>query len=934
MDDGTPCAGGTCFAGCLTGAFSGCIDDSSCRAGGVDIINGCVDPMANRGEIPNHAASAPSPWAVTRGDPHYKTFDKKRFDFQGCGTYWLIHDPINSFFLQSRQYGTERWIPGASLNGQIALQIEDHVLSFSARTDSSDVLYQINNEIMSNDVGTTIIPNEGSGTGPIVIKRTRRGPGTTAEKFLIEWNCNKVRIKALEMSGNPLGTPQRFFNVAVQLAPYMYGDFSGLLGTWTNSQQDDFLTKQGTLVSSADEFGYSWRVDALDGDYAMFTSEDDEHLSDDYICDDGDQTMTLEDLMRNLPEGVIHGAHEACANAPQETQQDCFHDALVIDDRSIVDQPEYQPACFNTDADCSEQGDCVEGVCICDEGFYGEDCFLAHGAASVQCGDTITGSTVGASNMIGNMAGEALIPFTVEADTWLTISSCGSDFDTWLRVWDKHLTEQLCHCDDCGDCGNRSVLDCHLPPGDYLIVVDGYSNKEGMFELEVTCGFQVGCGDSVTGSTYELASQVGDGSGEAHIPFSVEEALEITVSSCNSDFDTWLRVWNAELTEEICHCDDCGACGTRTVLDCQLPPGDYVIVVDGYQEREGNYEIEIACTDSSGCNSHDDCDGDSYCNLDGQCWTNCAECTLWDNAFDGWCPDCTENPAAGGGGHGHCTAHSDCDGDAYCDAWGNCWAPCEDCAHWNDAIDDECPHCEADLLFFAERLRWPQAENHCLTLGRHLVKVDTAARNNQVREIFEQQFGNERGARMWIGGSDQENEGTFTWVQDGAPFADDDFQFWGDSEPNNWRNRNEDCVNYLNHPSYAEGPMWNDEKCRKRSPFLCGEPIDGAQELSVHHVIACEWTTFDLYCPAGQAIEILYANYGRTADGDDVCPHPATSDQDCHSCDGIIRTLCEGESTCSMDATNYNCGDPCVGTFKYAEIEYRCAKSGDAAPKV
>jgi len=42
-------------------------------------------------------------------------------------------------------------------------------------------------------------------------------------------------------------------------------------------------------------------------------------------------------------------------------------------------------------------------------------------------------------------------------------------------------------CDDCGDCGLQAKLECTLDPGNYIVVVDGFSALEGDFILEMTC---------------------------------------------------------------------------------------------------------------------------------------------------------------------------------------------------------------------------------------------------------------------------------------------------------------------------------------------------------------------------------------------------------------------------------------------------------------
>jgi hypothetical protein len=42
-----------------------------------------------------------------------------------------------------------------------------------------------------------------------------------------------------------------------------------------------------------------------------------------------------------------------------------------------------------------------------------------------------------------------------------------------------------------------------------------------------------------------------------------------------------------------------GPCGTRTVLDADLPAGDYVLVVEGFSRSEGDFDIAMTCRDES-----------------------------------------------------------------------------------------------------------------------------------------------------------------------------------------------------------------------------------------------------------------------------------------------------------------------------------------------
>ena len=81
-------------------------------------------------------------------------------------------------------------------------------------------------------------------------------------------------------------------------------------------------------------------------------------------------------------------------------------------------------------------------------------------------------------------------------------------------------------------------------------------------------------------------------------------------------------------------------------------------------------------------------------------------------------------------------------------------------------------------------------------------------------------------------------------------------------------------------------------------------------------------------CEQGKTIDVLDATYGRHDDAS-VCPHSATSDQDCHAAESrsIVREECQGQQSCAIAASNTIFGDPCGGTFKYLTVRYKCSTS-------
>lgn len=69
---------------------------------------------------------------------------------------------------------------------------------------------------------------------------------------------------------------------------------------------------------------------------------------------------------------------------------------------------------------------------------------------------------------------------------------------------------------------------------------------------------------------------------------------------------------------------------------------------------------------------------------------------------------------------------------------------------------------------------------------------------------------------VWIGGSDQQVEGVFVWIDSGNSFT---FTNWHANQPDNYNN-DEHCVEM-----FARTGEWNGRHCSHSTPFVCEKDI-------------------------------------------------------------------------------------------------------------
>ncbi|KAK2840194.1 hypothetical protein Q5P01_013934 [Channa striata] len=110
-------------------------------------------------------------------------------------------------------------------------------------------------------------------------------------------------------------------------------------------------------------------------------------------------------------------------------------------------------------------------------------------------------------------------------------------------------------------------------------------------------------------------------------------------------------------------------------------------------------------------------------------------------------------------------------------------------------------------LFSTESGSWTKGRDDCRNRGSDLVVITSAE-----EQTFLSGFTKES---TWIGLSDGEKEGTWTWV-DGTPLI---FKYWDNGEPNNGEQLpgGENCAEL----KVQKGLKWNDLSCELSQRWIC-----------------------------------------------------------------------------------------------------------------
>jgi len=224
---------------------------------------------------------------------------------------------------------------------------------------------------------------------------------------------------------------------------------------------------------------------------------------------------------------------------------------------------------------------------------------------AITVGTSVSGSTVGAANSFGQPSGDAIYSFTPPFSGQVTLNTCGSNFDTFLHVFNAGT--EIASNDDSGACAGHGLLSQvvfnAVAGTNYLIVVEGFSTLTGAYVLNSAIALpnsrgSLTCGAAVSGTNVGATNTVGFASGDAVYDIQVAASQTVTLTTCGSQFDTVLRVFAGG--HEISSNDDSSACAGNGLLSTVTIPASasarsLQVVVEGFSTSAGAYSLQTTC---------------------------------------------------------------------------------------------------------------------------------------------------------------------------------------------------------------------------------------------------------------------------------------------------------------------------------------------------
>jgi len=225
-----------------------------------------------------------------------------------------------------------------------------------------------------------------------------------------------------------------------------------------------------------------------------------------------------------------------------------------------------------------------------------------------------TRNNSGYGNDFGQASEDIYYTFTLTGKSLVTISLCGSNFDTYLHLLDSWGGTIASNDDNGPACsGLQSSIKMTLGAGKYFVVSEGYSSQTGNIITQLSVSPP---GGAIAGATMATAidaglidvgvsftdrrnntctgNEIGQASEDIFYKFTLNKSAEVRVSHCGSSFDTYIHLLNSSGSILYSNDDNGPECtGLQASIRANLSAGTYYVVSEGYGSNSGDIITKI-----------------------------------------------------------------------------------------------------------------------------------------------------------------------------------------------------------------------------------------------------------------------------------------------------------------------------------------------------